>query len=384
MNITDFVFIVFGEEYHYNPLGVVRSLGESGIKPIVILYGGREHVVSSSKYVGKAHHVNTVDEGYEILIKEYRNVHQKAFIIACDDIVNNCLDNHYDELREYFFFNNAGQRGRLAKYQDKSISGALAQKCGMKVPKSWDVKKGEVPDDIEYPVLTKPLTSYAGWKKDYHICYNEDELRAAYRTIQCDVLLLQKYIKKKNEYSVDGIVWNQGKSVFISVETVYTYLLPDYYSLEMVHKTFRDQSIQTFLERMFSEIGFEGIFSIDALIDENDEKYFLEINYRNSAWSYASTKLGMNLPLLWAKGMAFGDIGTNVRKEVPEHYIALSELMDFNMRVRKYHYISPFKWFIGVLRANCLYLWNWKDIKPAIIAWISKFSRGIKKTGGKK
>lgn len=32
-------FVVLGQE-HYNPLGIVRTLGESGIRPTVIVYGG--------------------------------------------------------------------------------------------------------------------------------------------------------------------------------------------------------------------------------------------------------------------------------------------------------------------------------------------------------
>ena len=32
-------FIVIGQE-HYNPLGIVRTLGEHGICPTVIVYGG--------------------------------------------------------------------------------------------------------------------------------------------------------------------------------------------------------------------------------------------------------------------------------------------------------------------------------------------------------
>ena len=192
-------------------------------------------------------------------------------------------------------------------------------------------------------------------------------------------MILQTYIKKKNEFSVDGIVWNQGKEVFVSVKTLYTYLLPDYYSMEMVHSSFNDSEIQTFLERMFEEIRFEGIFSIDILIDENNNKWFLEINYRNSAWSYASTKLGMNLPVLWAKGMIDGSIGENVRKQVPDNYIALAEIMDFDLRVRKYHFINIFQWFTGVLKADCLYVWNWGDLKPVAVAWFSKLIRKIRR-----
>lgn len=375
MDIRDHRFIVFGEEYHYNPLGVVRSLGENGIRPIVIVYGEREHVVSSSRYVQKAYHVKTVEDGYQVLIKELKKPGEKAFLIACDDVVNNYLDEHYDELKDYYYFNNAGETGRLTKYQNKYISSELAERCGMKVPKSWLVKRGQFPEDLVYPVLTKPLTSYTGWKKDYYVCRNAEELKTAYEKVQCEEMLLQTYINKKNEYSVDGISWNHGKDVFISVETLYTYLLPDYYSMEMVHSTFDNREVQEFLNKMFAEIGFEGIFSIDVLIDQNDEKWFLEVNYRNSAWSYASTKLGMNLPLLWAKGMATGKIDENARKQVPPNYTALAEIMDFNLRVRKYHVISVFQWLKGVFKADCLYVWNWKDLRPVFCAWFAKLKR---------
>lgn len=32
-------FVILGQE-HYNPLGIVRTLGENGIRPTVIVYGG--------------------------------------------------------------------------------------------------------------------------------------------------------------------------------------------------------------------------------------------------------------------------------------------------------------------------------------------------------
>ena len=382
MNLAEYTFIVFGEEYHYNPLGVVRSLGEAGIHPDVIAYGGREHVVSSSRYVNETHHVKTVEDGYDILMRYYRNPERRAFVIACDDLVNDCLDAHYDDLCEYFWFNNAGEQGRLEHFQNKEVLSELAVKCGAKVPRSWHVNRGEVPDDIEYPVLTKPLTSYEGWKSDYYVCNTETELRSAYLKIKGEQLLLQSYIQKKNEYSVDGIVYNHGNDVFISVETEYTYLLPDYYSMSMVHRTFQNKEIQNFLNKMFRAIGFEGIFSIDMLIDENDEKWFLEINFRNSAWSYASTKLGMNLPVLWAEGMITGKIPEDARKEVPDNYIALTEKMDFNLRVRKYHQISFLQWLKEVKNADCLYVWDRHDLVPVFWTWMSPLGRMINKIKG--
>lgn len=41
-------FVVFGQE-HYNPLGIVRTLGENGIHPTAFVYGGGLRLTSKSK-----------------------------------------------------------------------------------------------------------------------------------------------------------------------------------------------------------------------------------------------------------------------------------------------------------------------------------------------
>ena len=63
-------FIVFGAE-HYNPLGIVRSLGEEGIKPIVVTLNSKLKVTSSSKYCGEIYHVNTREEGYDLIVNNF-------------------------------------------------------------------------------------------------------------------------------------------------------------------------------------------------------------------------------------------------------------------------------------------------------------------------
>ncbi len=378
------LFIVIGYE-HYNPLGVIRSLGERGIYPVVIILRSEIKYASASRYIRKLYYVDDYKEAFRIIMKKYSHMEKKPFIIPCDDNITELLDKKYDKIKDIFYFSNAGEPGRITKYQDKSVISLLAEKCGMQIPKIWhvNIQNREIPSDIVYPVITKPETSYPNWKSDYYICNNSDELLDAYNKIHGGPILLQRYIKKKNEYSVDGIVWNHGKNVFISVETLYTYILPDYYSMEMVHSTFKNSEIQLFLNKMFREIKYEGIFSIDVLIDENDEKWFLEINLRNSAWSYASTKLGMNLPLLWAQGMLTGKIDKNARKRVPKNYVALAEVNDFEQRVMKHHYISAFTWLKGMIKADCLYVWNWKDPKPFFSVVSKKIMHKIKRRSGK-
>lgn len=50
MDLKEHAFVVFSEE-HYNPLGVIRSLGESGLKPVAIIVKGGPLLTSKSKYL---------------------------------------------------------------------------------------------------------------------------------------------------------------------------------------------------------------------------------------------------------------------------------------------------------------------------------------------
>lgn len=166
-----------------------------------------------------------------------------------------------------------------------------------------------MPDGLDYPVLTKADDSFAGnWKAATHICQNEEGLRNAFGEIKQDTVLIQKYIKKKNELCLDGYSWNCGKNVFIAIASNYKYVLPDRYSYYMDVLNVHNEKLQKALEGMFAEIGFEGIFSIEFLVDQNDDLYFLEINFRNSTWSYASTKAGMNLVTGWCSAMLEGEV----------------------------------------------------------------------------
>ena len=44
-------YIVFVSKDHYNPLGIVRTLGEANIKPIVVVVKSKPQLVTKSKYV---------------------------------------------------------------------------------------------------------------------------------------------------------------------------------------------------------------------------------------------------------------------------------------------------------------------------------------------
>ena len=371
-------FIVIGYE-HYNPLGVIRSLGENGIHPIVVMLKSDVKIASKSKYIGKLYYVDSNEEAYMLLLREYGNEKVKPFVIPCDDNITELFDHKYAEVKDKFYVANAGEADRISHYMNKYVLCDLAKRHGLNVAKSWVVKKGEIPNGLVYPLITKPLTSYPNWKADYRVCNNEQELKQAYSEIKGTDLMLQQYIKKINELCLDGVVVNQGRQMFTAIASTYTYILPDYFSMEMVVKNFNDEYLQKTLQAMFAEVGFDGIFSTEFMVDENGKLWFLEINFRNSTWSYASTKLGMNLPLLWAEGMLTNKVSDEAKKNIPNNYIALAEVDDFEHRVKRLKMISIGDWWKGVKRADCLFVWNNNDKKPAVVYWLGKIKRFIKK-----
>lgn len=368
--------IVFGFE-HYNPLGIVRSLGENGIMPIGIIVRGLRPITSKSKYLSEVHMVDSIDEGYKLLIQLYGNEEKKSFVYASDDQVTNYMDERYEELKEKFFFYNAGTAGRVAEYQNKANILHLASKYGINYLETIEVNKGEIPEGLVYPIITKAIMSTIDdWKADMIICHNEDELREAYKVIRSEKILLQKYIYKKNELCMEGYAVNHGKNSVITIASTYNYLMEDSYSPYMTTGNFDNEELRKKLAAMFADIGFEGIFEIEFLVDQDDELYFLEINFRNSTWSYASTIAGMNLPLLWAEGMIDPKTTENARKRIDKPFTAMVEFDDFRARV-KTKKISFKQWYREFKKSKCKYYCASKDFKPVLSVVFAKLKRSI-------
>lgn len=357
-----FKFIVFALD-HYNPLGAIRSLGEQGINPIFIAVKHRADLGTKSKYVSKVHKVDSVEEGYQILLSLYGNESQKPFLITCDDRTTGYLDERYDELKDKFVFFNAGKSGRINEFMDKNNILEIAKKHGLSVLETRVLKNGDIPGDLVYPIITKSISpNVGGWKSDVHICKNADELKEAYKTIQAPTILVQRFIEKKNELCLDGYCANKGKDFFVGIASMYKYLIPGYYSPYMDVFEFNNKKVYSSLKHMLKDIGFEGVFSIEFLVDENDELWFLEVNFRNSTWSYASTVAGMPLPYLWALAMKEKRIPKDSYKSFSK-FEAMAEPIDYGKRVETSE-ISLAEWLYDFKRAKCTYYYNELDTKP--------------------
>ena len=358
----DHPIIVFATE-HYNTLGLLRSLGEAGMAPDYIAVKGKAQVASTCKYIHKCHFAESIEEGYEILLKHYGDSAKKPIVLCMEDKVLGMTDEHYDEIRNKFILFSSGQKGRTLEYMDKFKILQLAKKHGLKTLDTVVVKRGEIPKGLTYPIITKSISpTIGGWKSDVHICENEEELRTAYDKVLSPQVVIQKYIEKKNEYCLDGISFNKGKNIFIPIESTYNYLIKGYYSPYMTVKPFNNTEMQKALSNMLTEIGFEGIYSIEFLIDNDNKYYFSEINFRHSTWGYASTVAGMNLPELWIKGMVEGRLPDNSKKEF-NPFTAVVEPIDYQKRVVERN-MDVKAWITDVIDCKCHFYYNKNDLEP--------------------
>lgn len=356
------VVIVFALE-HYNPLGLIRSLGENWINPVYFSVKRRGPVACLSKYIYETHFVDTVEEGYDLLLEKYGNEEIKPYVLFSDDKSVGYFDLHYEELKDKFIWYNAGKQGRINEFMDKDKILKIAKKHGFNVLDSHVVKVGDIPEGLVYPIITKDISPNSGsWKADVHICENEEELKKAYKDITSPVVQLQHFVDKKNEYAIEGFTVNHGKEIFIGTTLTWKYLIKGYYSPYHDVTMLKDEAMREKLRRIFEEIGFEGIFEVEFLIDKDDTYYFLEANFRASAWNYSSTVAEMPLSYLWVKSMEAGHIDLKDEKEF-EDFTDMSEVIDYGIRVDK-GMISIAEWLRDFKEAKGTYYYNKDDPAP--------------------
>ena len=330
-------YIVLCNHDHYNHCGIVRTLGEAGIRPIVIAVHNDPPMATVSKYTKKRHIVSSPEDGVKLILSEYaKSKTEKSFILTGDDVSVMALDSHYDELKDYFYFFNAGETGRIKHYMSKDIMCELAAKHGFNVVKTWKVKNGEIPENIEYPIITKAINSYsAEWKGIVSICHNEEELKMAFSRIKSEYIILQKYIQKVDEQSYEGISYNRGKDIFYIMQNNEVYHIPGNYAPFWISKNVDDKYFTDRASKMLEEIGFEGVFEFEFMVGEDGKLYFLEVNFRNTVNGYATTVAGMPSVLLWCEAMQNGKIPENSYKKIPERFTYMAECFDYDARVKK-------------------------------------------------
>lgn len=357
--------IIIGDST-YNTLSAVRSFGKADIQPELILVCESDNrYVSHSRYLknGHCHTVSSLDDVMSFL-ESWRDSRRDQILMTTFDAAAEWIDAREPILSKWYRTPCRGKQ--LGKLFNKESQCKLAQECGFNVPYSVVYERGNpIPDDLPYPIITKPLVSSAGKKGDIHICNTEMELTLALaQSSRCDRFLIQHFIVKSAELNLLGVrgentctvggvackyrQWpaEAGGSTFGVFEQ------PEIYHID-VHKVIN----------MLEIVGYHGPFSIEFLKDKNGGLFFLEINFRNDFLAYVPTCMGVNLHAYYVNN----DEQKNSRKKI--------YWMDYGVDFLyvKEKKISFLRWFIDFLKTRCFINISFSDLGPAIAYYKSKF-----------
>lgn len=349
---------------HHNTLTMVRCLGKAGYGIELYIYGDNDSYIRYSKYVTSYTCAKDCEEVFGIL-KSKRNDTEKSTVISCCDEVAHCFDIYYDELKDYYHFFNAGDKGRMTHFMDKQVQVKLAEQCGLYIPKSSVKEEGVVSIKFDtYPCICKPLSSIVGQKSQICICQDQEDLDKGLKSfgIQARVQV-QEFVKREYEIVVVGLRINKETIIpgFIRKlrdrmgGTTFATIYPVSKLPEQV-----TASVKEFIEK----VNYEGLFGME-LIYASNKYYFVETNLRNDATTFAFSVAGVNLPIAYVKAKCGEDYHVETSKNLRQ-INSMVELTDIT-HVMKLH-ISLYRWFQDRRKCESLYFYDKEDMKPYRIA----------------
>lgn len=354
------VFVIGG--CHHNILGVIRSLGERGIFPLVILETlEKKPYIAKSKYIKRCWKVETERQVLDVLRQEAGHHGKRPVVIACADNLSSLLDLHHDELSAYYALPGAEEQGRITHLMDKEVMSELAAEVGLLVPSS--VATDTSLDEAIYvplPWIIKPLVSKNGVKADIERIYTLEEW-AKYKSRHQARVQVQQLIEKEFEYQLIGLSLNEGEEVIIPgvsyVIRPQSNTNTGFLRYEPLNNSYT-QSVEL-TKSFLIETGYSGLFSMEFLRGKDGKDYFMEINFRNDGNAICVTAAGVNLPYIWH--LSQSGSRWELQNDVKTVYV-MPEFDDF--RLIKQGKNTFVQWIKDIRRTERFMEFDRKDQKP--------------------
>lgn len=359
--VNDSRIIVIGGDHH-NTLGVIRSLGEKGLKSdALIVTNDQDPFVGRSKYLQSVHIVSDNDQIAPYLMSKLRFPGSKPVVICCSDAASSEIDIHANELRPFFIIPGSTIQGQITQLMNKRQMAVLAEECGLLTPRSTYPSKLPIPKpELVLPCILKPLVSKDGCKDLIRICNSIEELYEGVELIGLGNVQQQQFIVKDFEYQLIGC--STGSEIIIP--GVSHILRPckgsntSFLYYESLSKEFCNiDACKDFVKRT----GYKGLFSMEFLRDKNGVDYFMEINFRNDGNAICVTAAGVNLPYIWYLSCTGQDISEETSKTIKAQYI-MPDMAELKLAITGQ--ISLFQYLGDLLKTNRFMEFDWKDQKP--------------------
>lgn len=350
---------------HHNTLSVVRCVGEVLGLVDLVLIGCVKSFVAKSKYVRSATFLKDSKDLYQWAKKNKDQTN--SIVISCADGVSQVFDVHYEELRPFYNFFNAGADGIITSFMNKQKQVELANQVGFVTPVSaCYTRLDNVNNFAAFPCIVKPLQSYVGGKHIWH-CNNTKELQDVLQSVPNGVMVqVQELINNKHEIVLPGLITKNDFIVPGYILKHREFLGGTTYSSVKKHNH-QTQQLVSLSKAMLRKIGYEGLFGIEAMYN-GKEYVFIELNLRNDATCYSLAVAGINLPVMYINSVVGGKIEFKGISEIT----SMVENKDFSHVIRRN--IGFIQWIKEMKGANCKFLYNKNDKKPMFSCLISQIT----------
>lgn len=337
---------------HHNILGVVKSLGIAGERITLIMRHKNNDFVSKSKYVSACYYAESEDELYSLLQGKLRTTDAKEVILTCDDISTMQIDSKYEQLNQYYRTFNCGKQGGLTSLMNKSVQCEMARRVNLNVPEYISCLPLELLGrELPYPCIIRPLESINGGK-NIVVCQRRDELDGAVEKFCPNTkVLVQRFLEKDSEIVVLGM--SQGGEVIlpgyvlkhreVKGGTTYSTVFAMDTIVELIDPT----------KNLIKSMRYEGLFGIEFLKSEG-KYYFIEVNLRSDATTFALTAAGANLPEMYVNSQP---VQNGIRETK-----AIVEFADFPLVLKRE--LSLCQWLRDIRNAGCRYYFDKDDMSP--------------------
>ena len=353
---------------HYNTLGLLRSLGEAGFRPILVLVCEHDSdlnsFVTKSKYIGKRYFTSE-SKLVETLIKT-KSENLGSMLFPSGDLIAEILDKEYDTLSNIFIVPNiAGLQNNLHKANHKENMRLNAEKFGFSTPKTWVISSttDDILNDLVFPVIIKAIHSQDAPKSIQIFNTKEelipvaDELLKKSKEVQ-----IQTFINKEKEVIYLGWAHNDDVCIPCLMEKIrefpskfggtgFGYFSPEtckYFDIEQ-------------LKNLVRSYRYTGLFSVEYVIHKGIP-YFLEINFRNDGNGYFPGYGGVNMPVQLIKKCSGETISAYQKITAP--FYMMREYNDYKWC--KENNYSFYKWLKDMNKVSVFQYWNRKDIFPFV------------------